>query len=752
MSDRIRELVRTSVRHPVRTLLAWLLVLVVAGVFVSTIRIDTTTDSVLDREAEAWRYYESSQDLFGGDEIVVVALEGRRPFDPAALAEVVRLAERLPSIPGVRRVDSLASVPLIRVARDGSLDLGAALEDGVPRTPETLAELARLVGADRLAPRSLVSEDGRVLALNVILEQDFTGYDAVVGAIRAELPDATARISGVPVFRSEANARTRAEILVFVPLTVLAIGCLVWIVYYSLRAVALVVAVGVIGTFVMVGAMGAVGAPISLITMILPSVVLALGCAYAMHVLSAGSGARDRAALTRQLEPIAIPVALSGLTTAIGFAAIGAVRIEEVRHVGGFGAIGVLVLAAVTLTAAPAVLALWPLPARRPRLSAWTEGPLRETLMGLALGRRRSVLWSWTILLAIFGVGALYLQVETDATRWFPRGSEVRDAYESIRADLSGISPVNVVITSGSGESVTSPPVVQAIDRLTAHLERLADVGKAVSIGDPLRQMHGGFSDDPALPLPGEHALIAQYLLLLEGEEEIDDLLTRARDAANIVLRVDNNGSGPILAVGAEAERWWREHGVPGFTARATGIMYEFARAEDEIALGQLRGLGLALAAVAAVLLVSFRRLDLASIALVPNAVPIAFVFGFMGLAGVVLDAGTVIVGSLALGIAVDDTMHLVSAYRDGRTSGADVATALDRALARVAHPLALTTCAVGLGFGLLGLSQFTFTRNLGLLIAGTMGVCLLADLILLPTLLAGLARAPHAGSSEPAN
>jgi hypothetical protein len=131
--------------------------------------------------------------------------------------------------------------------------------------------------------------------------------------------------------------------------------------------------------------------------------------------------------------------------------------------------------------------------------------------------------------------------------------------------------------------------------------------------------------------------------------------------------------------------------------------------------------------------------LDLASIALVPNAMPIVMVFGFMGLIGVPLDAGTVVVGSLALGIAVDDTMHLVTAFSDGLRSGVDVPTSLDRAIRRVAHPMTLTTFAVGLGFGLLGFSQFTITRNLGLLVAGTMGVCLLADLILLPALLGGI-------------
>jgi hypothetical protein len=745
----VQAIVRVSIEHPTRTLLLWCVLLGIAGVGVASIQIDTTTDSVLDREDEAWTFYESSQELFGGDEIVVVALHAQRPFDPETLEQVVRLSGIYEAIPGVRRVDSLASVPLIRSAPDGSLDLDAALEHGVPSDPGELDRLDEQILRDRLAPRSLVSDDGRVFALNVILERGFEGYAAVVDEVRAALPAEGARISGVPVFRSEANARTRAEILLFVPIAVLAMGCLIFVVYRSIQAVGIALGVGLIGTWTMTGAMGWTGIPISLITMILPTVILALGCAYVMHVLSAGSGARDRKALDGQLRPVAVPIALSGLTTAIGFAVIGAVRIEEVQHVGIFGAVGVMALTVATLTVAPASIALFPLPERRPRLSMWAEGPLRQTLMRLALERRQWVIAGWTILLVVFALGALRLRVETDATRWFPHGSEVRDDYEAIRSDLSGISPVNVVVMSRGGDSVLAPAVVRAIDGLALHLEELPDVGKAVSIGDPLRQMHGGFIDDPSRPLPERADLIQQYMLLLDGQEEIDDLVTRDHEAANIIIRMDNNGSGPILDAGAEVERWWQENGIPGFQARTTGIMYEFARAEDEIALGQLRGLVFALASIALTLVLALRRLDLASIALVPNAIPVVMVFGFMGMTGVALDAGTVIVGSLALGIAVDDTMHLVTAFHDRVRAGMTVPAALDGAIARVAHPMALTTIIVGLGFSLLGFSQFTFTRNLGLLVAGTMAVCLLADLILLPALLSGIRPERPKRSSE---
>jgi hypothetical protein len=194
-----------------------------------------------------------------------------------------------------------------------------------------------------------------------------------------------------------------------------------------------------------------------------------------------------------------------------------------------------------------------------------------------------------------------------------------------------------------------------------------------------------------------------------------------------------------LLGVAEEARAWWADHGVAGYGARTTGIMYEFARAEDEIAMGQLRGLGFALLAIALILLAIFRSPRLAAIALLPNAIPIAMAFGVMGLLNVPLDAGTVVLGNLALGIAVDDTIHVVTGFYGRREGGDAAGPALLGAFERTLAPVVYTTLAVAIGFAILGLSEFTFTRHLGLLTAGIMGLCLLGNVLLLPALLLGV-------------
>jgi predicted RND superfamily exporter protein len=725
--------------------MGWLVLLVLASFGAIRLRVDTSTDSVLDQDAAQWAFYKESLATFGGDEILVAAIEADAPFAPRELADIPRLTSQLESISGVRRVDSLSSLPLIHATPDGALQLDPALAEGIPRRADELRALQERVLADRIAVGSLVSRDGRVLAVNVLLDEDLEGqFERVVTDVRNAVEERGAWVSGVPIFRTEINTRTGSEIVFFSGLTVLIIGSFLLLVFRAASGVVIPLAAGGIGTWMVLAAMGVTGAPLTLSTMILPSVMLALGCAYAMHMVAAAQGRAGEDALAEAFVPVALPVALSGLTTAIGFLAISAVRIEAIQQVGAFGAFGVLILFAAVLTAVPATLRLWPLMASGAGLSMWIAGPLRSWIVSLTSRRPRSIVLASVLIALVFAMGLSRLTIETDATRWFPRGTDVREAYEQIREKLSGISPMNVVVASHDGP-VTRPEILTAIDDLTAYLEAQPEVGKALSVGDALRQIHGGFAGDSELPLPKDRALAEQYLLLLESLEHLDDVITPDRKRANILLRVDNNGSEHLIGIGKKVDAWWKQHGPPGASAQATGIMYEFARAEDAIAYGQIRGLAFALVAIGLILLAMYRSARIAAIAMIPNALPILMAFGFMGLAGVPLDAGTVVVGSLAIGVAVDDTVHVVNGFHEWRDSVGDGVMAVDRTLARVLPPVVFTSVIVGVGFAVLGFSQFTFTRNLGMLISGIMAVCLLADALLLPVLLMRFGGEPAA-------
>lgn len=730
----LTRLVEASYGAPRRHIAVWAGAVAVASFGIAFLEIDTSTSSFLDRTGPAWQAYQDSVALFGGDEFLVVAHEGREQFDPAALHQLYSFSKKAEGAFGVRRVDSLATVPLVREGQGGAVLLDPILTSDSVAGSVHVDRVVDSVRRDLVAPGSLVSRDERVFAANVVLDRNVdSDRGRTVDEVRSMLSH-EARVSGVPIFRTAVNARTSYEAIVFAPVTVCVIGALLWIVFRKPVAVLLPVLVGGVGSIGALGAMGAVGVRLSLSTLILPSVLLALGCAYTMHALAGCPLAQGSGELAR-LRSVARPVALSGVTTAIGFLAMATVKITAIRELSTFGALGVAVITAAVLTLVPAVLAL----SGGSHHSVGLEWARRALIprIGLLTSRwRTQVISVWLVVLSLFAVGLYRLQVSTDIIQWFPVESAIRSDYERIKDQLSGISPVNVVVSASPGSTVLRPDTLSAIHDLTRSLGELPQVGKALSIGEPLEQLQGVLSGVRALP--ESEGAAEQYLLLLDSVAYLRDLISLDRSSANIVLRVDNNSSSEIVELGSWIDSWWERNGPVDASATTTGIMYEFGRAEEQIAYGQIKGLVLAFVAVGAVLLALLRDVRLAVFSLLPNAVPLGIAFGTMGLLGIPLDAATVCLGSLALGIAVDDTIHIVVGYHDQLRSGEAPRGAVEGALGGVLPALILSTATIAAGFAVLGLSDFTLIRNLGLVTSALVVLCLIADLTLLPALLSG--------------
>lgn len=733
-ANRLIDWVIDSACTSPRAVVAFWLALAVASVpGIVALRFDSSTESVLDRTAPEWQTYRQSVRLFGNDEDIVVALSSQAPFDARVLAEVARLSSDLQQVSGVQRVDSITTSPSVGVGADGELRL-------VPLVDSDL--LARDVGSERLSARILadesargllVSSDGRTFGIRLRIDEiSGGGYGPLLSDVRRDVEGTGAWVSGVPVFREETGRRTRDEVVSFVPLTLLVIAAVLMAVFRSAIALGIALGVSGTGTVIVLGIMGGLGVPLTLSTAILPPVLLAIGCASTTHLLCEVGGGDARHAA----RGVARPILLSGAVTSLAFLSGTVVPIEAIRWVGAFGALGALVLAASAVSLGTALAVIYAVP-ERTSILAWLHGRGAELAVRLAGRHAGMVLLAWIVLLAACGWGVSRIRLDTDVTNWFPRGGEVRDSYEEIRARLAGISPINIMIEAPAGRSVAEPDVVSKLAAFTAFLEGLDDVDKAMSIANPIRKLHEVLTESSrATPLPSDAMLIHQYLLLLDSTEEASELIADDRMVANVTVRVSNNGSERLLELARVAREWWDSNGIEGFAASPTGIMFEFARAEHSIALGQLGGLALDLATLAVLYLLVFRSVILTLIALVPSVVTVVVAFGLLGFLGAPLDAGTVFVGMLAIGVTVDETIHLVSAFSQRLARRGDAVSALEQALQSVFPALCVTTIALAGGFAVLGLSSFAFTQRLGALTAVAMIVCAAASSSLLPALL----------------
>jgi predicted RND superfamily exporter protein len=275
----------------------------------------------------------------------------------------------------------------------------------------------------------------------------------------------------------------------------------------------------------------------------------------------------------------------------------------------------------------------------------------------------------------------------------------------------------------GLGNRITDSPVVA---RLLTPLDLLRK----------LRQWDEGF-DPFEYRLPDSRDSAESLLAGLDdrARDLVDRFVADGGRSVRMSAIVNEMDEGRFLDLVA-ATRGALDRLPEGYRGYVTGMVLRLVVAQQRLVSSQLRSLGLAVAVVFLVIGVGLRSWRLTVLSIVPNVLPVLGTFCLMALARIPLDAATVMVASVALGIAVDNTVHLLTGYDRERRKGADPVSSVRSTLDRVGSALVITSVTAGLGFFALCLSAFVPIRDFGLLAGMAIVVALAADLLVVPALL----------------
>lgn len=244
-------------------------------------------------------------------------------------------------------------------------------------------------------------------------------------------------------------------------------------------------------------------------------------------------------------------------------------------------------------------------------------------------------------------------------------------------------------------------------------------------------------------PLPDRSDLIAQYLLLVESEPDVARLLRPDHSAGRLSLRTQMSMTDKPLEVIARIEAHTRAPDLQSaaLDVEVTGYVHLMASMYGYLLESQIESALLALPLIALSMLVLLRRPSLVLLALIPNVVPLVVGLGLMAALGIRLDVGTVMVGSITLGLVVDDTVHLLVRLRENLVGARveDVPEVLERTLCEVGPPMLAASLAFMAGFGALTLGSFLVNIYFGLLSATVILLALLCDLLITPCLVLAL-------------
>ncbi len=718
--------------------------------------VDASADRLLPEGDAARAFYDHVRHMFGSDETLLVAVHGGDAFDNASLARIDRLTRRLEKLAGVHHVLSLTNAVNVRGV-DDDLEI-APFVSGLPLSPEALSDLREQVMDNPFFAGSLVSRDARTSVL-VVYFDDMSHKEYVSSGLNGRIGQGTREeiggepgvefwITGGPHVRAETAAVFMRETLTLPLLMLAVLSAVLAASFRTLRGVLLplaTIAVSVAWTLAWVVVLGF---DLNAVTSMIPPLLTTLALSYSVHVVAEYYDVvRDDplagGPVEEVLSRVSLPVVITGLTTAVGFASLCLSPLGAVREFGLLSVVGVACTVVASLTFTPACLALLGPPRRvrawRPRRSAWSFDRGVERVGRFAVSNRRPIFIGAAGLFALALFGASRLQVGTDQIGKFRPDAPVRVDFEAINENLQGSNLFHVVIESEVPEGLLDPDDLGQIDALQTWLELQPEIGGTASMVDYIKLINRGFNgNDPSyFAIPEKRSTVRQ-LLVFGGSDELDRFVDARYRTASIQVRARVMDSQEVSDLTRRIEARLAE--LPRrMLATVTGTSIVFNGALDAIIRGQATSVVAAFLIIYAILAAMFVSLRIGLIALIPNALPVAFYFGALGLTGIRLDPGMSLVAPMVLGIAVDDTIHYFARFiRESRRLG-DEGRAAISALKSVGRPVTLTSLALCLGFLTLNASELATLATLGNMAALALAFAWATDMVLTPALCARL-------------
>ena len=756
---------RWLVRYPVLFVAANLLVTAVLGVYALRIRIESSLESVLPAGDPEVEYYTRVRATFGSDDVGVVGIRADDIFAPATVEKIARVTDALARISGVERVLSIANAvdPAEDVFKPPRL---------LPSIPPSSAEVQDLKQKLRNTPlygKNLVADDFKGAAINVFFrnltdaEYQDLGIDDKVGRVlEAETGPERFFYTGAAHVKQAAVEFMRHDLFRFTPIALLVILLVLWLSFWTVRGVVLPVVSVVMALVWTLGALVLDGKALTLGTFVLPPLLLVVGSSYAIHVMARYYEQVDLRApreelVVRAFMRVWLPLLISAVVTAIGFGSLGVSRITAIRDLGLFAVVGIACLTCTSLGFLPAALELLgtePRSARSGKISPRLTAAL--TRLGRHAYTSRAKILAGAAVLSLAGfLGALAIRVDSDFLYYFDPKSEVRVEAETINREIVGSNPFYIVIEGPSPGFLKRWEVLKEIKELQRFLSALPGITSSISLVDYMELLESGLnrsgSGDLVIDEDGNIIAAPKPRSFLEEPKNLDPVLSMIATSpatfksvvtedfgeTNILVRTNLSGSRRIEETLARIRSWIGAHFPAELRVHVTGNLVLLSGTTSDIVAGQIKSLSLALGIIFVVLALMFLSARIGFFAILPNVVPIVLFFGMMGWLGILLNLGTSLIAAIALGIAVDSTIHYMARLNLELRGETDQVAALVRTVRTVGVPIVYTTVALFLGFLTFAFSSFVPIQNFGILTGFTMAASLGANLVLLPALLA---------------
>jgi predicted RND superfamily exporter protein len=692
------------------------------------------TDTVVQR-------FRAVGESFGSNEIGLVIIQNdNNVFLPQTLAHIQQVTDTLSGMEGIIRVTSLTNLTNFNTT-DDAFEVDDLISDW-PKNEADAEALKDEITANAMVVGTIVSEDATAA---VVLFNFESGSDikATATLVRQKiealnLPEEV-YFAGSTFLTGYVADMIRTDMARLIPIAFLLISFILFISFRSARGVILPILTAALAILWAIGTFVALGLKLSMVSNNVPIIILAVGSAYAIHVVNRVNQSLESdasKAIIESLKMIAIPVVLTALTTMVGFLSfvLGA-YLSMIRDFGLLAALGTIYSAALALVFIPALLSLFSKNhEREPETDIRERKPfmyrifLKPIYQSVTLHPKR-ILAIWVALFSLGVIGVFQLQRSVSVADYFKKSHPANKADRVMEAKFGGSKPLFVVFKG----DVQSPELLNGMKNLSTYLLASDYVTSAQSVADVVTRLYralGGETD-----IPEEKAYVEQLWFML-GQQDLSQLITEDLDQALIIAKFNNYGQAHIEDFNAYVAEYLKAHPSESYTIEISGMPYVNQRLDQSLVRSQLTSLLVAIVLVVALVSLIFKSVIEGLYASIPIIATIAILYGVMGLTGIPLNVVTVLVASVAMGIGIDYAIHYISHFNDALKRGFELNNAVEEAVMISGKAILINFISVSAGFMVLVFSDLMPMVYFGVLIALSMLGSSMGALTLLPAAL----------------
>lgn len=741
------------IKYPKLVITALTIVVLVAIYPATNIRTDFNLEGFYPEDDPAIEDYELLENEFGRDDnAILVGFKTDSLFTEDVLNDIQSITNQFQEISNVKDVLSIWNAQQV-TSTNSRLDFSPYL-DAENLQSNNLKKVKEAITSDSLFSGYIVNNQGNATSIVLLIEDGSNNYNDrsdIIHKVDEVLADYSDKYefhrSGIPYFRNQYVNMLNEELIIYITLSSLLIILLLWYMYRTIWGIVFPMVIVWSTLLLTVAIVHLTGGYLEVMSTTIAPILLCVGIADSVHMISKYDDSREsgldkRKSILEMLKTLGNATFLTSVTTAIGFASLFSSSVVPMKRFGIYTAVGVLIAYIITIVFLPAAIKL----TRKKRVvdekSSAFYPAVHKLLHKLAVFTRmkygKIIIFSLLITIA-FSIGLKNLKVNGRVFDDIQEDTQLMRDSRFFTENISPQFPLEFIIDTSSPDSAITAAMMRKASQLENLIQSYPEVHRVTGLHTFVKKIHQQMNSDSVVTsasLPYSDMAVAQYILLLELNNS--DALMKYVDFNYSMLRIsaltDDAGSKRINEIRNQIE-YEIENIFPNKEVTITGTTVLSADLIDKIVYSLTWSILLALSAITIIMVFMFKDLRLIIIALLPNVLPLLIVAGLMGYLSLDIKPSTAVIFTIALGIAVDDTIHYLARFRVEHIRSGAFLPSLATTTIRTGRAIIITSLILISGFGTLTTSAFSSTTLMGALVCTTIIVALFADLFLLPSL-----------------